>query len=71
MQACLQASSINDCLWLRVCLTWPIDEITVTQPSNFHPLEKKHSGSDVRLKDVRHILNWRGCILQVQTETLP
>lgn len=53
----LQIWHVCKCVWLRVCLTWSINEITVTQPSNFHPLKEKHSGSDVRLQDVRHILS--------------
>lgn len=67
--SCLQM--YYDFVWLRVSLTWPIDEITVPQPSDFHPLQKKHRGSDVRLQDVRHILNRKRHVLQVQTETLP
>lgn len=43
----LQVYSVYECVWLRVCLTWPINEITVTQPSDFHPLKEKHCGSDV------------------------
>lgn len=55
---------------LYVNLTWSVDEVTVAQPSDFHPLQKEHGGSDVRLSNVRAYLSRKLSVLGVQTKTL-
>ena len=57
-------------LSLYVNLTWPVDEVTVTQSCNLHPLQKEHGGSGVRLCNVRAYLDRKLSVLRIQTETL-
>lgn len=54
----------------RAC-TWPVDKVTAAQTANVHPLQEEHRGCDVRLKDVGACLTGQGCVLWVQTKTLP
>lgn len=57
-------------LSLYVNLTWPVDEVTVGQSSDLHPLQEEHGGSDVRLHNMWTYLDRKLSVLGVQTKTL-
>ncbi len=57
-------------LSLYVNLTWPVDEVTVAQSSDLHPLQEEHSGRDVRLHNMWTYLDRKLSVLGVQTKTL-
>lgn len=57
-------------LSLYVNLTWPVDEVTVAQSSDLHPLQEEHGRSDVRFHNMWTYLDRKLSVLGIQTKTL-
>lgn len=57
-------------LLLVLNLTRPVDEVTVAQAGDLHPLQEEHRGRDVRLHNMWPSLRRKPSVLWVQTKAL-
>ena len=51
--------------------TWPLDEVTVSQPPDLHAFEEEDGGGEVGLQDPWSVLSRERLPLGVQTKALP